>query len=234
MAHPGGDGSGAGAIMNALGGGAGGEFVTLLRRSLPNPSAVLRQFANGTRTEVDVKGFAAKIPRFQPSYRGPQLDQFDPTAAGAVILRDGRLELAAIMRGPIDLPVATTYRWAIDRGAGTPDPQGLGLPGLAYDAVVSVSRVGTNVSATIADLKAGSTTVLDPSAVNIQGPTIRVTLANPSTALPSTGLPTSSYRFTFWTSDGSAGAASIGGFVPGSGMLQVGSLAAIPHRKGPR
>src|SRR4051794_3724856 len=55
------DGSGAGAILAALRGGAGSEFVTLLKRGVPNLSGVLRQFVSGTRTEVDVKGFAAKV-----------------------------------------------------------------------------------------------------------------------------------------------------------------------------
>ena len=222
-------GAGAGAILGALAGGAGSEFVTLIRREVPNPSAVLGQFATGRRTEIDIKGFSAKLPGFLPTFQGPHLDQFDPTAAGALILGDGRLELAAILRGPIHLPVATTFNWGIDRGAGTSDPQGLGLPSLRYDAVVSVTRSDTAVGASVTDLRTGVTTPIDAGSVSIQGPTIRVFLANPTASLPSTGQPTSSYRFAFWTSDGSGGPASVGGIVPGSGTLQVGSLARPSH-----
>src|SRR5689334_23049246 len=82
------DGSGASAILSALHGGAGSEFVTLLRRGVPNVNAMIRAFALGRRSEVDVKGFAVKTPHFQPQYTGPHLDQFNPTAAGAVLLKN--------------------------------------------------------------------------------------------------------------------------------------------------
>lgn len=218
------DGSGAGAILAALNGGAGSEFVTLIRRGVPNVGAVIRQFALGQRTQLGVKGFAVKIPKLQPAYTGPALDQFNPTAAGAVLLRDGRLELAAILRGPIDLPIATTFTWGIDRGAGEADPEGFGLPGIRYDAVVSVTRVGSNVSATVTDRTTGIVTPIDPASVKIEGPTIRVFLSNPSRLLPSTGQPIAGYRFAFWTRSGDGGLADVGGFTPTAKSLPIGVL----------
>src|SRR5688572_8688021 len=155
------DGSGAAAILSALRGGAGSEFVTLIRREVPNIGAVIRQFTLGARSTFSVRGFAAKLPRLQALYRGPELDQLNPTAAGAVLLRDGRLELAAIMRGPIDLPVRTTYVWGIDRGSGLVDPEGFGRPGLRYDAVVSVTREGGSITASVTDLTTGAVTPID-------------------------------------------------------------------------
>jgi hypothetical protein len=186
----------------------------------------------GQRSEISVKGFSVKTPHFQPLYHGPQLDQFNPTAAGAVILKNGRLELGAIMRGPIDLPIATTYTWGIDRGGSATDPQGYGMPGLRYNSVVSVTRVGSTVTASIKDLNTGTVTALDPSSVKIQGPTIRVSLDNPSSQLPSTGSPMAKYHFAFWTSSGDGGISSIGGFVPGTQSIQIGNLGpARPRRR---
>jgi hypothetical protein len=224
------DGSGAAAILNALRGGVGSEFTTLVRRGVPNLNSVIRQFTLGTRSEISVKGFAAKIPHFQPGYAGPQLDQFNPTAAGAVILKDGRLELAAIMRGPIDLPIATTYSWGIDRGGSASDPQTYGMPGLRYNSIVSVTRDGSTLTASIKDLNNGTVTALDPSSVKIQGPTIRVYLSNPSSLLPSTGAPITKYNFAFWTSSGDQGISSIGGSVPGTHSIQIGNLGPVRPR----
>lgn len=183
------DGSGAGAILSAVNGGPGNEFVTLIRRQVPNVNAVLRQFVTGRRDALQVAGFAVKRPHLEPGYTGPQLDQFNPTAAGAALLRDGRLELGAILRGPIDLPIATTYVWGIDRGGGAAGPAGFGPSGVNYDAFVSVTRTGSSVSASVADLKAGTTTSIDPANVNIQASTIRVFLSDPARLLPSTGRP---------------------------------------------
>jgi hypothetical protein len=225
LAVNGSDGSGVGAILSALNGGAGSEFVTLIRSQMPNVNSIVRQFALGRRTEFAVKGFDVKIPKLLPTYTGPQADQFNPTAAGAVILKDGRLELAAIMRGPIDQPVPTSYVWGLDRGSASPDPEGYGQSKLRYNATVSVTVKGADIRAVITDLKTGSVTALDPSSVRIEGPTIRVFLSSPSKLLPSTGQGLTKYRFSFWTKNGAGGIETIGSFVPNSSTILIGSLA---------
>lgn len=224
------DGSGVQAILAALNGGAGSEFVTLIRRGFPNVGAVVRQFMLGQRTSATVKGFSVRVPKLQPAYAGPQLDQFNPTAAGAVLLRDGRLELAAIMRGPIDLPVETTYVWGIDRGSRLSDPEGFGMPSLRYDATVTVTRVGSTISGTIRDRITGNVTSFSPDAVKIEGPTIRVFLSKPSELLSSTGVALSRYRFAFWTRSGDGGLSNVGGFVPLSQSVPIGVLGKVMRR----
>src|SRR4051794_30914070 len=57
------DGSGAGAILSAINGGPGNEFVTLIRRQV-NINAALRQFVTGRKTEFDLKGVGIKAPHF--------------------------------------------------------------------------------------------------------------------------------------------------------------------------
>ena len=111
------DGTGLAAVLSALRGGPGNEFVRVLRREV-NVRRTIAEFASGQRSELVVPGFAIKTPKLNAAYTGPQLDQFNPTAAGALLLSRGRLELAAIMRGPIDRPEPVTYVWGIDRGGG--------------------------------------------------------------------------------------------------------------------
>ena len=219
------DGSGAPAILSALTGGAGSEFVTLIRREVPNVNGVLTQFVLGRRTELDIKGFAVKTPQFASTYTGPHLDEFNPTAAGAVILKTGTLELAAIMRGPIDRPEPVTYVWGISRGGASLAPSGFGPSGVSYDAYVSVTHSASGTSASVTDLRTGATQPLASSSVRIDGPSVRVFLNNPSTALPSTGLPLAKYRMAFWTRGGPDGSAGIGGTIPSNGSILFGSLA---------
>jgi hypothetical protein len=219
------DGSGASAILSALHGGAGSEFVTLIRREVPNVNGVLLQFVTGKRKELDIKGFAVKTPQFLSTYTGPHLDEFDPTAAGAVILKGGALELGAIMRGPIDRPEPVTYVWGISRGGGSLGPAGFGPSGVSYDAYVSVTHSASGTTASVTDLRTGVTQALAPSSVTINGPTIRVFLNNVSAQLPSTGLPLNKYRMAFWTRGGPDGAAGIGGTIPTTGSILIGSLA---------
>ena len=216
------DGSGRDAILSALRGGPGSEFVTLIRRQVPNFRRVIAEFASGARTEISVRGAAAKVPQFRPGYTGPRIDQLNPTVAGAVQLNRRRLELGAIVRGPIDLPTSSTYVWGINRGGAAPIGPFEGLPDIRFDAVVAVTRDATGITGSVRDLNTGTVTPLQPSDIRIQGPTIRV-LLNPA-LLPSTGPPLRSFRFAFWTQSGPGGLETIGGFVPSTASIPIGSL----------
>ncbi|MDB5350446.1 MAG: hypothetical protein JWN86_1693 [Planctomycetota bacterium] len=218
------DGSGAGAILGALNGGVGNEFVTLIKKQVRNVNSVVLQFATGQRSTLTVKGFSIKSPHFATAYAGPHLDQFNPAAAGAVFLKDGRLELAAILRGPIDRPEPTTYVWGLDRGGAAVGPDGFGPAGVRYDAYVSVTRSGSDLSVSFTDLKTGKSTAIDASSVRIAGPTIRVFLSNPEALLSANGKTLSKARFAFWTRSGPAGLGNLGGSVPDSGTIPIGVL----------
>ena len=91
--------AGRAAILNALRGGAGSEFVTLIRRQVRNLNAVLAGFIAGTRNEFAIKGFAVKTPKFQELYTGPRLDQLSATAAGAVLLGPSGLATPVLLHG---------------------------------------------------------------------------------------------------------------------------------------
>ena len=214
------DGTGLEAVLYALRGGPGSEFLRVVRRQV-NINRTILEFASGQRKELIVKGVAIKTPKLAPAYTGPQLDQFNPTAAGALLLPRGRIELGAILRGPIDRPETVTYVWGLDRGGGTVRDDGFGPAGTAYDAYVSVTRSGGAVAASITDLKTGAVTPLDPSVVKIQGPAIRVFLPRAATLLPPNGAPLAQYRFSFWTRSGPGGASDLAGFLPSAGTVPV-------------
>ena len=195
--------------------------MTLIRRQVPNLSRVIRGFVSGQRDQFTTNGLAVKTPRFEDAYTGVRLDQLSATAAGAILLPDGRLELAGIMRGPIDDGRLSVYSFGIDRGGSLATAPN--RPGIRYDALVTVSRDASGVSGTILDLETNTTTPIDPSNIQIVGPTLRVFI-NPST-LPSNGLSLNRYRFALWTSNSHTGRPeTIASFVPGAESIPIGTL----------
>lgn len=224
------DGNGASAILSALRGGQGAEFATLLRRQVRNPQSVLRGFALGTRTKLEVPGFAGVKPSFLESYTGPRFDQFKPTAAGAVLLANGKtLSLGAIMDGPIDYPLPVHYTWGLDLGRGASVPWA-GHPGVKADTLITVSRSETGaVRLTLTDLVAGTTQDLDPRLVKIAGPTVRLRLK--LTQLPGGGAGARTGTFSFWSQSDLTGGAESVGAVLGDPSLRIGNLGRAVGRR---
>src|SRR5262245_62176151 len=101
------DPEGVAAVMAALNGGAGGEFVALAKRQVPNYQAIISQFLLGQRTSFTMAGGAAKVANWQPLYKGPHNDHLTATMAGALVLSGNKLELAGVMRGKFDEPTSS-------------------------------------------------------------------------------------------------------------------------------
>ncbi len=109
--------AGVAAIVSALGGGPGSEFVSLIRREVHNLSSVISGFESGRITQYTIAGLAAKIPNWQPAYAGSPYDRMALTLAGAILLKGSSLELGAITRGPFaEDNATTTVAFAINRG----------------------------------------------------------------------------------------------------------------------
>jgi hypothetical protein len=215
------------AILSALSGGAGHEFVTLIRRqlSLSRILAVEAAFESGAMTEYHVVGAAFKDTNLQSGYTGLPHDPLSLTVAGGVLLKGGKIELAAIVRGPFTTyPRATYVVFAIDRGAGGRlGPAFASLPGITPDALVTVTvgPFGEGNSATITDLTTGLTTPLDFAHIQVKGPVVRLLV--PASHVPSQGVPVARYRFAVWTRialDG--GIENVGSFVPENAMVTLG------------
>lgn len=222
------DPAGVAAIVSALRGGPGSDFVALLRRQVPNLRRIIGQFVAGTRTEFTTRGFAVKTPKLLDSYTGFVADQLNPTAAGALLQKNKTLQLAAILRGPIDIPTPSYYVFGIDRGAGGAAGPFPGLPGIRYDALVTVAwhADGPGVTASVTDLVSNTTTPIDGARIKVQGATLRVYV--PTDLLPSQGLATRNYRFAFWTRDAlDGGIEQIGSFVPGTASIPIGVAPGV-------
>jgi hypothetical protein len=229
--------AGVAALLSAIDGGAGHEFVTLIRKEIPNLTSVIGQFVSGAITEKSIPGFVAQVSQANPLYTGPGLDRMFLTEAGAIVLKKGVIELGAITRGPFYANSATTtITFAINRGAGSSlGPAFASEPGVTPDALVTITvgPYGQTYSGTITDLTTGATQSISPSEIEVEGPTVRV-LVSPS-QLPSQGLAPKNYRFSAWTSvvqfDGVSypqGISSVGSFAPSNGtMVKIGVLATV-------
>jgi hypothetical protein len=218
------DPAGVAAVTSALRGGPGSEFVTLIRRQVPNIGALVRRFATGATTATSVPGAAVQIPRFQDQFTGRHYDHLATTVAGAVLLPGNTLELGAIVRGPFDEPVPAYVVFGIDRGSGASlGPAFSARPGLTPDALVTitVAPFGKGGTGTITDLKTGAVTSIDPSRIQVNGATLRVFLD--TAQLPSTGLPAAKYRFAMWTrSQLDGGIENVASFLPDTSMIPIG------------
>lgn len=216
------DAKGRAQLIAALQGGAGEEFRQLIQRQVRNPLRIISEFASGKRTSFTMPGFAARTPKLLESYEGTRLDQWNPMVAGAVVLANGKLSLAAIMRGPIDRPEPVRYVWAFDtgRGAEAVFPE---VPKIKADTLVIVERSqagGVHVS--VRDLVSDTSKELSSKLAKFGGPTVRLKL-NPATDFPSGGKPITQATFAFWTQSSDGGLETVGQFVPNAN-IKVGSL----------
>jgi hypothetical protein len=228
--------AGVAAVLNALNGGAGHEWVTLVRREVHNLGAVISGFISGKYVQYSIPGLVAKVPNAQSLYDGPGLDRMFLTEAGITLLKRRQLELAAITRGPFfDNSATSEVVFAIDRGKGaTLGPSFASRPGITPDALVTVTvgPFGQNNSATITDLTTGATQTINPQNIKVAGPVVRVFID--ASQLPSEGFPINQYRFAAWTQlvqyagvSYSGGISSVGSFAPESSMIRIGVLTNV-------
>jgi hypothetical protein len=218
------DPAGVAAILSALTGGPGSEFVNLILKQVPNPLALVLQFESGARTEASIHGVAVRVATILSTFTGDHYDYQAAVAAGAVLRPRHILELAAILRGPNRSPAPAYYVFGIDRGSGAAlGPRFPERPGITPDALVTIT-VGTNntnPSGTITDLRTEAVSTINPSAIQFVGSTLRVSVN--TAQLPSTGFPLAKYRFDFWVQsqlNGDFG--TVGSFLPDMNEIPIG------------
>jgi hypothetical protein len=223
------DPGGYAAIVNALNGGLGSEWVKLIHSEVHNLSSVIAGFISGKHTTYSIPGLTAKTPNVQPQFTGQPYDQLLANVAGVSVFKGNTLELGAIMRGPFHDPSPSYYVFALDRGAGTKlGPIFAGRPGITPDALVTltVGPYGSSASGTINDLTTGSAQPIASSSIKINGPTIRVFLN--TSQFPSKGLPIQKYRFAFWTqSQPSTDVSTVASFAPEASMDRIAVLKKV-------
>lgn len=221
------------AILSALRGGPGNEFASTILRQVPNPMGIVRSFISGQRTEFVTRGAAFKVPKFQEAFNsGPRYDHLSILASGGILQQRGAsFQFGAILLGPYDENATSQIVFGIDRGSGAGRPAVFpSRPALTPDALVTltIGPYGREATGKVTDLISGVETPIDPAAIRIAGSTIRVIV--PADALPSTGLPSSKYRFASWTHSGMGGGIeTVGSFSPESSMTPVGVQGPLPR-----
>jgi len=223
------DPAGLAAIMSALEGGMGSEWVSLIRAGVKNPLAVIAGFSSGKYTSYSISGLTAETPSVQPAFVGQPYDQLLATVAAAAVFKGNVLELGAIMRGPFHDPATSYYVFAFNRGAGASQgPTFASRPGITPDALVTltVGPLGSSATGTITDLTTHSTQAIPSPSIEIQGPVVRVFLK--TTQLPSKGWPLQKYRFAFWTqTEPGKNISNVASFAPESSMIPIGVLKSV-------
>jgi hypothetical protein len=220
------------AIISALEGGPGSEFVSLIRKQIKNPLALIKKFENGTTTQASINGIAARIATIVSTFNGSHYDYQAAVAAGVVLLPKQTLELGAILRGPNNSPAPAYFTFGINRGSGANvGPYFSAVPGITPDALVTVTvgPFGQSASGTITDLNTGSVSTINPSQILIQGSTLRVRVS--TSQLPSAGFSISHYQFAFWTQDRLGhDFGTVGSALPGSNMIRIGVEPGVKTR----
>jgi len=143
-------------------------------------------------------------------------------------LKDGKgLVLTGTMDAKIDLTQASVFVWGFDRNgnlgpANAPFPN---RPNIRFDAVVVVQVApGGAVTGSVRDLTTNAVTAQIPTdAIKINGRKIEVTVADPATALPSTGRPLSQYTFNLWPRVGLGAPSTVVSFAPENAMAPIGT-----------
>jgi hypothetical protein len=214
--------AGESAFLSAYFGGAGHEWVALLKKDLSG----IKVQQLGTSLQYTAKGLVAEEPPYLLStYTGPVHDRVAPATAGAVVLKKKQIELGVIMRGPFTNYDGTDYvTFGIDRGAGGSLPPVLpSEPWLTADALVTIAvgPNGSTYSGTITDRVTGATQAINPSDILVVGPTLRVLLD--VSQLPSEGLPLSKYRFAVYTATNlNPTLPELASVVPQNAMIPIG------------
>jgi len=223
------DPAGVAAVMSALNGGLGSEWVSLIRNKARNLRSVVGGFVAGRYSSYSIPGLTVRTPGVQPQFVGQPYDQLLPTAAGAAVFKNNVVELGAIMRGPFHNPETSYYVWGMNRGAG----QSLGpifasRPGITPDLLVSltVGPFGSTATGKITDLTKDTEQEIPSSSIQIRGPVVRVFLN--ANQFPSAGLPLQKYRFAFWTQTRPVrDISTVPSFAPDASMIPIGVLKRV-------
>ncbi len=215
------------AIIRAILGGAGHEWITLLN----SDRSAIKVERFGTTLQFSAKGLVAEEPPYLlPSYSGSVVDRVTLSVAAAVVLKKHQIELGAIMRGPFTHYDGTDYVvFGIDRGEGGSLPPILpSEPWVTADAIVTIAvgPNGSTYSGTVTDRLTGVTQTIDPRNIQVRASVVRVLLGG--SQLPSQGKPLAKYRFAAWAeSQLNPSISQLASIAPQDGMLPIGVESTV-------
>ncbi len=223
--------AGKNAILNAIFGGAGHEFVTLAEKEVPNILSVVSRFESGGNHPVHGARAGLQDPELAERLHRVPARHGGGNVAGGILLKGKEIELAAITRGPFTTtPFPTYVVFAINRGAGARlGPVFPQRPTLIPDALVTVAvgPDGHGNSATVTDLTTGTTVPLSPQIIQVKGPVVRVLVS--AKQLPSEGFKLQNYTFGVYTQlFANAPYEDTGSFLPENSMIPLGVETNVP------
>ena len=154
---------------------------------------------------------------FIPSFLGTHDPSLDVLSLSATF--DGSVfHINATENGPIATFPTGTFVIGFNRGAGTSNFAAIGLPGVIFDAVITLTSAGV---AGGRDLVSNTAITLPAGAATISGNSFQIDV--PLAVLPSHGLTPSQYAVNLWPRDVSvpAGNTQIADFAPNASDLVV-------------
>jgi hypothetical protein len=150
---------------------------------------------------------------FIPTFAGTKSPDLDVLSVFATF--DGvAFHIGATVNGNVGTLPSAIYVFGFNKGTGNNNFGSIGLPGVVFDQVITMTGAGvTNVA-----LPAGS--------VSISGATFEITV--PLSLLPSTGFSPLQYGINLWPRDGSVapGTAQISDFAPNDTTF---TASAVPE-----
>lgn len=138
------------------------------------------------------------------SFTGAKSPDIDVLSASATF--DGSVfHLGGTLNGAIGTLPTSLYVFGVNRGAGTSNFANLGLPGVVFDTVVTLTGAGVLGGR---DLAANAPLTLTGITVSIAGASFLITV--PAADLPSRGFSPLQYQFNLWPRDTAAVATASG------------------------
>lgn len=172
-------------------------------------------------------GASDPVGDFLPTFGGVATPDLDVVSTfGTYDASTSMIHISGTFAGAVN-PANTgaLYVFGFDRGAGTSGFAANGLPGVVFDAIVSLNPSNLSASS-IRLLNTGTNTPLPVSSITIAGNTISADFS--ALMLPSTGLAANKYTFNLWPryTIGTTGFAAISDFAPDGANL---TLAPVPE-----
>jgi hypothetical protein len=153
---------------------------------------------------------------FIPTFTGPHSGDLDLLSVSSTF--DGvAFHIGATVNGNIGTLGTSLYVLGFNQGAGTSNFAAIGLPGVAFDSVITVTGTGVTGGR---DLPAATAIVLPANALHINGSHFDIDIL--ASLLPSKGLAFGNYGINLWSRDSSqVGNAAIADFASASTSLAV-------------
>ena len=161
---------------------------------------------------------------FIPTFAGAHSGDLDVLSVFANF--DGtNFHIGATLNANVGTLPSALYVFGFNRGAGFADFASIGLPGVKFDAVITMTGTGVTGGR---DLASNTAIALPANAVQISGATFQIDFA--ASLLPSLGLAPRDYGINLWPRDASvaAGVAQISDFAPDASDF-TSNPAAVPE-----